>query len=644
MANYVLIGMLVAISGICGCMALTDSERQLVLSLLNGFRSDLAKGKLKNPDGTYLPSGSSIYGLKYSSQLEALAQSYANKCIVSHRTYEERNRTSENLYYNTGLLNNTYALQNAMNWWWGEQAQYGFYTPNQVLTAEDLKCNPDCDGTIGHWSYMAWETTREFGCGVAQCPNGSDRTGPNPITYVVCNLSPSGNVINQRVYISGPPCTATTGCVNSPASTCDVSTSLCFVSDAPKTTASPKTTGKAKNSDGTYLPSGSSIYGLTYNQQLETLAQNQVVKCTPEKGATYEERNGTGQIYYYTYGSVNNNSLALQYAMQWWWGQLADKGFYTPNLVFANEDFQKTTGWANMAWETVREVGCGVAQCPGRTDLNPEGITLIACNYGPSGAQLSVNKPIYKSGTPCTKTSGCVNTPASTCDVESSLCFVGGVPATKSLSDADRKVVISVHNGYRSTLAKGKAKNSDGTYLPSGSSIYGLTYNQQLETLAQNQVVKCTPEKGATYEERNGTGQIYYYTYGSVNNNSLALQYAMQWWWGQLADKGFYTPNLVFANEDFQKTTGWANMAWETVREVGCGVARCPGRTDINPEGITLIACNYGPSGAQLSVNKPVYKSGPPCTKTSGCANTPASTCDVENSLCFVGGVPASGK
>ncbi|KAI1698740.1 hypothetical protein DdX_17743 [Ditylenchus destructor] len=88
-----------------------------------------------------------------------------------------------------------------------------------------------------------------------------------------------------------------------------------------------------------------------------------------------------------------------------------------------------------------------------------------------------------------------------------------------------------------------------------------------------------------------------------IKQQGAALQYAMEWWWGQLADKGFYTPNLVFANEDFQKTTG-----------------------------------------SQLSVNKPVYKSGPPCTKTSGCVNTPASTCDVESSLCFVGGVPASGK
>ncbi|KAI1694325.1 cysteine-rich secretory protein family domain-containing protein [Ditylenchus destructor] len=190
-------------------------------------------------------------------------------------------------------------MQIEISGWWREQAKYGFYTPNQVFTAENLKCDPDCNGTIGHWSAIAWETTREFGCGVAQCPNGSIRTGPDPITYVVCRYNPIANRIGERVYISGPPCTATTGCVNSPASTCDVSTSLCFVSDAPKTTASPKTT-------------------------------------VPTKTTTQRR----------------------------------------------------------------------------------------------SGSQLSVNKPVYKSGPPCTKTSGCVNTPASTCDVESSLCFVGGVPAS----------------------------------------------------------------------------------------------------------------------------------------------------------------------------------------------------------------------
>ncbi|KAI1699485.1 ancylostoma secreted protein [Ditylenchus destructor] len=83
---------------------------------------------------------------------------------------------------------------------------------------------------------MAWEKTREIGCGVSHCPDQS-------MTMVVCNYSPAGNYLNQRVYISGPPCTQSTGCVNTPASTCDTSSNLCFVGGVPSTIA-PGTTAQ----------------------------------------------------------------------------------------------------------------------------------------------------------------------------------------------------------------------------------------------------------------------------------------------------------------------------------------------------------------------------------------------------------------
>ncbi|KAI1705082.1 cysteine-rich secretory protein family domain-containing protein [Ditylenchus destructor] len=217
MLTCVVFGSIVAISLISGSLALTEAERQVVLSAHNGYRSILAKGQAQNPNGTFLPPGSSIYALTINPQIEAMAQNWANGCVFKHTTSEQRNGTGENLYMMSALINNTYALQNAADLWWNELAEHGFYSEDQVFTQADF------DATIGHWSQMAWETTREIGCGVTQCET---------TTIVVCNYYPPGNYFNQRVYISGPPCTQTSGCTNTPASTCDTSSNLCLVGGA----------------------------------------------------------------------------------------------------------------------------------------------------------------------------------------------------------------------------------------------------------------------------------------------------------------------------------------------------------------------------------------------------------------------------
>ncbi|KAI1712371.1 cysteine-rich secretory protein family domain-containing protein [Ditylenchus destructor] len=222
MFTCVVFGSIVAVSVISESLALTEAERQVVLSSHNGYRSMLAKGQAQNPDGTFLPPGSSIYGLTVNPQIEAMAQNWANGCVFKHTTFEQRNSTGENLYMMPAQINNTYALKDAARLWWSELAEHGFYSQDQVLTQADF------DATIGHWSQMAWEKTREIGCGVTWCPE-------QKMTLVVCNYSPTGNYINERVYISGPPCTQTSGCVNTPASTCDTSSNLCFVGGVPST-------------------------------------------------------------------------------------------------------------------------------------------------------------------------------------------------------------------------------------------------------------------------------------------------------------------------------------------------------------------------------------------------------------------------
>ncbi|EYC32531.1 hypothetical protein Y032_0003g1633 [Ancylostoma ceylanicum] len=62
----------------------------------------------------------------------------------------------------------------------------------------------------------------------------------------------------------------------------------------------------------------------------------------------------------------------------------------------------------------------------------------------------------------------------------------------KSLTDAQRQLLISEHNKIRRMIAKGNAENYDGGKLPSGRNIYQLRYSCELENAAIASV------KGAT--------------------------------------------------------------------------------------------------------------------------------------------------
>ncbi|KAI1699819.1 cysteine-rich secretory protein family domain-containing protein [Ditylenchus destructor] len=272
MFTCVFFGALVAVSVISGSLALTEVERQVVLSSHNGYRSVLAKGQAQNPDGTFLPPGSSIYGLTVNPQIEATAQNWANGCVFKHSTSEQRNGAGENIYAMFAQINNTYALKDAADQWWAELAQHGFKSQDQVFTQADF------DATIGHWSQMAWENTREIGCGVAQCPEQG-------MTMVVCNYYPPGNFMNERVYISGPPCTGTSGCVNTPASTCDTSSNLCFVGGVPSTIAPGTTPGQpgtsAQPAQPTTNPSVTATNKVTNVYEFSTSRVSNTPQTTP---------------------------------------------------------------------------------------------------------------------------------------------------------------------------------------------------------------------------------------------------------------------------------------------------------------------------------------------------------------------------
>merc|ERR1711956_119116 len=109
--------------------------------------------------------GGTTKRVRYSRNLESLAQNHANKCTQSHSRSASSSGNGENLW-----------------WGWGS------------CSGENCSGNcPNRDGgqNCGHWTQIIWQDTKQVGCGVAQC-------GQN--TEVHCFYSPAGNM-----YFNGSP-------------------------------------------------------------------------------------------------------------------------------------------------------------------------------------------------------------------------------------------------------------------------------------------------------------------------------------------------------------------------------------------------------------------------------------------------------
>jgi hypothetical protein len=120
--------------------------------------------------------------LRWSPTLAVIAQAYASLCTWGHS-----GRPGENLYAEAPW---TAAQTAAADLWADEQSDYD-YSSNSCAAGE----------VCGHYTQMVWRSTREIGCGIANCSTGSPFGAQFPNwTYVVCNYNPPGNYSGQRPY------------------------------------------------------------------------------------------------------------------------------------------------------------------------------------------------------------------------------------------------------------------------------------------------------------------------------------------------------------------------------------------------------------------------------------------------------------
>ncbi|NXQ02946.1 PI16 inhibitor, partial [Vidua macroura] len=156
--------------------SLSDEEKKIILDEHNKYRSQVS------------PPAKAMMKMTWDKELEALAQSYAEKCIWDHN--KERGRRGENLFAMAPTLELEFAVED----WNGEEKFYNLTTST---------CVPG--QMCGHYTQVVWSSTHQIGCGAHFCEK-IDGIETENMHLLVCNYYPPGNMKGKKPYMEGPSC------------------------------------------------------------------------------------------------------------------------------------------------------------------------------------------------------------------------------------------------------------------------------------------------------------------------------------------------------------------------------------------------------------------------------------------------------
>ncbi|KAK5976979.1 hypothetical protein GCK32_003765 [Trichostrongylus colubriformis] len=189
---------------------ITEELRLKIINMHNYRRSRLARGFVPNGrTGRKLPTGTNIFRLTYSIELESAAQEYANTCPSEGSTsLSEMGENLASISSNTKSFHD--CIYEAIKSFWSQIKTESIN--DRVVFTEKLMTRAKGPKKF---TQMAWATTQKVGCGAQRC-------GAN--TVVVCRYSPRGNIVNESIYRQGPVCSA---CPYGGCSTDDNQPGLC---------------------------------------------------------------------------------------------------------------------------------------------------------------------------------------------------------------------------------------------------------------------------------------------------------------------------------------------------------------------------------------------------------------------------------
>uniref|UniRef100_F1L5E5 Venom allergen 3 n=1 Tax=Ascaris suum TaxID=6253 RepID=F1L5E5_ASCSU len=222
--------------------------------------------------------------------------------------------------------------------------------------------------------------------------------------------------------------------------------------------------------------------------------------------------------------------------------------------------------------------------------------------------------------------------------------FTGYVTATncpevrnQGFNPSSRHVVLQRHNELRSMVANGTVEYEGGARLRSGKNIYQLSWDCDLEKIAQEWADRCVYGHSTKEHSKDAGENIYmWYTSGSHQSIDTNMLRATNNWWDEIKKyDASKNPKNIMDNTVLSIAGHWSQQAWGATTKIGCGIRNCT-------EGswnTTFVVCNYLVAGNYFG--KPIFEFGNGCSRDSDCTTYKGSRCNVNNKLCLTDGQTA---
>ncbi|EPB77280.1 SCP-like protein [Ancylostoma ceylanicum] len=182
---------------------MTNGIRRRFLDMHNIRRRGLAIGEATTTNNGRMLRSSNMMKLNWNCGLEAAALQHAMRCTFAKSDVATRPDNGENQATIAAAASYRAAAEQAVRQWWKTIRTTGGVGMNRLYQQSFV-------GTpIDSFTQMAWATTRRLGCAVARC---------NGRYNVVCRYSERGNIVGERIYQRGRPCSrcpSGTTCVDS---------------------------------------------------------------------------------------------------------------------------------------------------------------------------------------------------------------------------------------------------------------------------------------------------------------------------------------------------------------------------------------------------------------------------------------------
>merc|ERR1712183_543286 len=171
---------------------LSQEGKDAILAKHNQLRRKVAKGEEANQ-----PAAANMKEMVWSSELEKIAQSWADNC-----NYKHNENRGDNIGENIALNSKSWTLDKAAV----EKEVLGmiqrFY--DEVVEFKSQDINPfKFAKSTGHYTQVVWADSCEVGCGLVYYKDG----GMNK-EFLVCNYKVAGDVRDGEMYQVGEACSA----------------------------------------------------------------------------------------------------------------------------------------------------------------------------------------------------------------------------------------------------------------------------------------------------------------------------------------------------------------------------------------------------------------------------------------------------